>query len=1251
MKQVLLFFGLVFFSTASYAQTFFLDEDFESANKSNPPSGWVSEIVANGSSQYDSFYFDDSIYYPATPIEGKYATFDAYNGGQATPNNTQNNGTSETVALVSPTVNAGSSTNLYLSFDYFHFPLANPAPSFGVDVSTNGGTSWTQAWRTTTRLGTTASQLLDLSTYKGSSSLKIRFIWTNTSTGAYAGWCYFDNVKLFQRNGNDVGVSAIVDPIPFACPDKDQALSVEVTNFGTNDASNIPVSLTVSGAASGSFSTTISSLKAGASTTVFTSSTINTSSGGDIDFKALTSWSSDDELANDTLETTVSTAPKPVTPVGTDATRCGIGSVELTATAGTNDSTFWFDAATGGQALGTGTSFTTPEVVTSRNFYVENSSIVSNTFSTFQGPYRYNGGPTGGSYFDLTAKNDIIVDALANHFAYEATGTVVKIYYKQGSYTGSQTTQGDWTLIHTETVDTKGFGTFEKFNLANSIRIPAGSTYGFYVTADGGSSPTFKLLSLNIDNVDLQVQANNVNFTAFGGTLNGYSWDGMIYYRKTCSSPRVPVKANVIRLPEGVEVKKGTVFNGQFKGGIPSNPDITNDTNAVSYTLTAPSNYTNADYGTGWEINVEALTVNGTVAPGLTITTPTGSTDGSYEFKPATGWEDSTVNICLKVKDFATGCDTAICRTLYIAPTPVVDFETKDVCLGEVIQFNNLSTISNGFMSYKWDFGNGDTSDLISPIYEFEKEGKYNVTLTAISGFNIEVSKTILVEVFEIPDIKFTVKNACEDVALEFGNTTTISSGTLSFNWEFGDGNTSTDKEPKHTYAAPGGYRVTLTASANGCASRLTKNANQFARPTADFSFTGFCTGSPIQFTNGSTIEFNEPIGAQWDFDNNGEIGTNLNPTMVYSTPGEKNVKLTAVSQFGCTDEITKKVTLTESPVASFQVDRLCDKSTTNFTNTSSEPASGTTVYTWNFGDGTTTADKDPSHDFGETGSFRVSLNATNTNGCSSDLSKNLKVLPEPIVDFSVSDGCAGEETVFLNKTKSTSGDISYTWNFGDGNSSNDVIPTHVYSPSSATTFNVVLTANVQDGCSGTKNGSVTVFEKPVCSFTFEQSSELRNEFTFTPTNSTYGAGAYTWVFLGEKTSTDVSPTVNFTYNETKYRVLLAVKTAAGCECADSSTFITTSWPLGVKDAYADLNSTVYPNPVNNELNIGLRSLSSDEVKITMVDLHGRIVMVETFSVVARGVYTIPTDGLAKGTYFVRVSQGDHAAVHQVVKH
>jgi hypothetical protein len=207
-----------------------------------------------------------------------------------------------------------------------------------------------------------------------------------------------------------------------------------------------------------------------------------------------------------------------------------------------------------------------------------------------------------------------------------------------------------------------------------------------------------------------------------------------------------------------------------------------------------------------------------------------------------------------------------------------------------------------------------------------------------------------------------------------------------------------------------------------------------------------------------------------------------------------------------------------------------------------------------------------------------------------------------------------------------------------------------VYNPSSATTFNVTLTADVEGGCSGTANGSVTIFEKPVCSFTFEQSSEFRNEFTFTPTNATYGADAYTWVFRGEKTSTDVSPTVQFTYNETRYRVLLAVKTAAGCECADSSTFITTSWPLGVKSSLNDLNSTVYPNPVDKDLNINLVSNSSDDVQVTVMDLRGRVIQFRTYSVENSGLYTLDMSDMAKGTYFVRVKQGDNSAVHQVVK-
>ena len=97
-------------------------------------------------------------------------------------------------------------------------------------------------------------------------------------------------------------------------------------------------------------------------------------------------------------------------------------------------------------------------------------------------------------------------------------------------------------------------------------------------------------------------------------------------------------------------------------------------------------------------------------------------------------------------------------------------------------------------------------------------------------------TKTAQVSISPVPTVAYRVNNACFGDAITFVNMTTLPSGitgTIDYTWNFGNGATSKKKDESYKYPAPGGYKVTLTASLKGCATSLTKNANQFAKPVA----------------------------------------------------------------------------------------------------------------------------------------------------------------------------------------------------------------------------------------------------------------------------------------------------------------------------------------------------------------------------------------------------------------------------------
>ena len=272
------------------------------------------------------------------------------------------------------------------------------------------------------------------------------------------------------------------------------------------------------------------------------------------------------------------------------------------------------------------------------------------------------------------------------------------------------------------------------------------------------------------------------------------------------------------------------------------------------------------------------------------------------------------------------------------------------------------------------------------------------VTLTVVtSPYGYVTSMTKTIKVNEIPAANFKNVNACEGVAIKMTNTTTIGSGTLSYVWDFGDGSpTSTATNVTKLYPAPGGYKVTLTASGNGCINVVSKNVYQFARPVASFSkVAGSCKNDVFTFKNNSSISQGE-FGNNWDFNDGGNKATVSEPEYTFLTPGTKNVKLKTVSEFGCTDSMTVPVVVKTIPTSGFTAPFACSRTATQFTNTTNLNGEVLSSYSWDFGDGYTSSATAPIHPWASIGPKIVSLTTVLANGCSDMTSQTLNVGVQP---------------------------------------------------------------------------------------------------------------------------------------------------------------------------------------------------------------------------------------------------------------
>ncbi len=699
----------------------------------------------------------------------------------------------------------------------------------------------------------------------------------------------------------------------------------------------------------------------------------------------------------------------------------------------------------------------------------------------------------------------------------------------------------------------------------------------------------------------------------------------------------------VISSPGGSDVIKGTVFQGTLRAGTAYQADLLEIGKVNSYELLPPKGYTNYNYNTKWIIGgFTAYTINGTLVPSsfYTLTPPNTSTGSNalFSFTGVKNYLDSTLLFSVSAMDKNTGCDTILQRHLRVVPTPKVNFKfTNPACDGTPIVFENLSTLSSGSMLYNWYFGDGDSSNYEVPVHTYATFGTYCVKLVVTSHtYNIRKDTTLCVTISEIPKVAFKVSNACEGSDINFINQTTIGKGSLSYTWDFGDGSASSNlTNPSHRYASAGGYKVRLSVKSNtGCASVLIKNANQFLKPKADFSVTGNCSKNMVFFTNLTTIGAGDKFGDSWNF-GDGTGNNSKNPSHSYSSAGVKSVKYLATSQFGCKDSIIKNITIIPSPEALFTTGQVCNLDPVEFYNSTYEPPGVAVKYLWNFGDGLTSTVKSPKHPCPDLGLRTVNLWATGDNGCSTSFSKVIRVLVQPVAGFNVTDVCAGQEVIFANKTKG-SGQITYRWKFGDGDSSTLYLPVKKYKTTASITYNVSLTASIAGGCSNSVSQAVNIYENPKCGFTITSAKTGGYEFIFRPDIPTYPF--YQWSFEGGGISNAAVPVHAFPHDG-KFRVRVIMRNPDGCTCLDSSQIVSVDH-LGIKGINYSQSVKVYPNPNQGAFSVQANDLSPTETyTFQLLDLTGGISTEK--ELIGNTVHPLQFDHLPSGFYLYRIVFSD----------
>ena len=431
-----------------------------------------------------------------------------------------------------------------------------------------------------------------------------------------------------------------------------------------------------------------------------------------------------------------------------------------------------------------------------------------------------------------------------------------------------------------------------------------------------------------------------------------------------------------------------------------------------------------------------------------------------------------TVSLTVTTTTGSTGC---VSKDIEV-PSGLIEadfeYDPLDPTTQDSIQFTDTSSGSS-IDSWDWDFGDGGTSTEQNPAHQYSDNGNYDVTLTITGDLNTDsITKNIQVSnIKPVADFSYV---ANDEVVSFTDESYDVDGSILLYNWDFGDGGTSTVQNPVHSYSARGPFIVILTVTDDDLdTDSKSTSITLDIGPIADYSYTPFDEPTiydTIQFTDESI----DAISWNWDF-GDGNTSTLQNPTHQYNSPGEYDVTLLVYDSIGISDSITKTIDIfppNVPPTADFtfnptepRVDHVVQ-----FTDTSFD-SDGTIVnWDWDFGDAQTSTLQNPTHTYTIIGDYTVTLVVTDNGGNSSSLSKQITIFPNtpPIASFSYdpSNPTNLDDIEFTDESNDVDGTIvSWLWNFGDGHTSTEQNPIHSYD--SDGDYTVTLTVTDDDGDQG----------------------------------------------------------------------------------------------------------------------------------------------------------------------------------------
>ncbi len=416
------------------------------------------------------------------------------------------------------------------------------------------------------------------------------------------------------------------------------------------------------------------------------------------------------------------------------------------------------------------------------------------------------------------------------------------------------------------------------------------------------------------------------------------------------------------------------------------------------------------------------------------------------------------------------------------------------------------------------------------------------------------------ISAFAQPSANFTSNRTagCEPLTVVFTDQSNAPNSSIaSWLWEANGNFFSSSENPTFLIDNPGQYTICLTVTdQNGATNQNCKNdfIEVYRKPTASYSADQQigCTPLAVNLTSTSTTDNGNITSWVWDL--GGPCGivpgnASAQVACTYTMAGTYQPTLIVTDTRGCENSVTVEDFITVIPDPDIQISAIntfaCDPPfTTSFSNDNVEMG---TTYRWDFGNGDTYIGiVPPSVTYDDPGTYTVTVEATNSSGCSKTLTLEdyIQVGHEVSFSFTSDGGCGDLDINFFDN--SAEGATSIVFDFGDGNTSTFGNTSHTYAGPGC--YDVILTRTV-NGCTNSLTRLLCITDPQDMDVTATVQNRLGCELPHTVDFEGISpvAESWLWTFGDGTTSTEQSPTKVYD-SFGNYSVSLTVTDAFGCE-------------------------------------------------------------------------------------------------------